>query len=387
MQPTMTPKPFRVEIPQAVLDDLRQRLERVRWPDALEGAGWSYGADLGYMKELVAYWRDRFDWRAWERTINSFPNFRATLDGLGVHFLHVPGRGPKPLPLLLTHGWPGSFLEFLKIIPLLADPAAHGGDAGDSFTVVIPSIPGYGFSDRPAAAGMSNQRIAELWLELLRGLGYERFGAQGGDWGAGISTWMALEHPQHLIGLHLNYIPGSYYPHLGPESPPLSAAEKQFLADCDRWFEEEGGYAAVQRTFPQTPAFALNDSPAGLAAWIVEKFRAWGDCDGEAERRFSKDELLANVTLYWVTETIHSSMRLYFESRRTPLRLKAGERVTVPTGVAAFPKEAPAPPREWVERGYNLARWTKMPRGGHFAALEEPELLAEDLRNFFRPLR
>jgi pimeloyl-ACP methyl ester carboxylesterase len=383
----MTPEPFRLEVPQAVLDDLRQRLARTRWPDAVEGAGWSYGADLGYMKELVAYWQEGFDWRAQERLINSFPNFRVSLDGLRIHFLHVAGRGPKPFPLVLTHGWPGSFLEFLKIIPRLTDPAAHGGDARDAFTIVIPSIPGYGFSDRPTAAGCSNRRIAGLWLALMRGLGYERFGAQGGDWGAGISTWLALEHPEHVVGLHLNYIPGSYYPHLGPESPPLTGAEEQFLAECDRWFEEEGGYAAVQRTFPQTPAYALNDSPVGLAAWIVEKYRAWGDCEGEVERRFSKDELLANVTLYWVTETIHSSMRLYFESRRTPLQLKAGERIAVPTAVADFPKEAPAPPREWVERGYHLVRWTPMPRGGHFAALEEPALLAEDLRAFFRELR
>jgi pimeloyl-ACP methyl ester carboxylesterase len=276
--------------------------------------------------------------------------------------------------LILTHGWPGSFLEFLEVIPLLT---------AQSFDVVVPSLPGYGFSDRPASPG-----IGELWVKLMRGLGYERFGAQGGDWGASVSTAMALAAPEALFGLHLNYIPGSLRPWLGEGSAELAPIERQFLEDAGHWYETEGAYAHVQRNEPQTLAYALNDSPAGLAAWIVEKFRDWGDCDGDVLGRFGRDELLANVTLYWVTETVHSASRLYFETRKTPLALGPGQRVRVPTAIARFPQESPFPPREWIERVYDVVRWSEMPRGGHFAALEEPELLADDVLSFFasRPI-
>jgi pimeloyl-ACP methyl ester carboxylesterase len=273
----------------------------------------------------------------------------------------------------------------LKILPLLTHPAAHGGREEDAFDVVVPSLPGYGFSDRPSARGVGNQRTADLWAALMSRLGYERFGAQGGDWGAGVSSWLARRHPERVLGLHLNYIPGSYAPSLA--GAPPSPAEQAFVEDKERWFERDGGYAHVQITRPQTLGIALNDSPAGLMAWIVEKFREWGDCDGVLERRFTRDELLANVTLYWVTQTAHSSFRFYYESMRTPLRFEAGERLTPPCGVAVFPLEAPSPPREWVERVYDVRRWTVMPSGGHFAAMEEPERLAEDIRAFFRPLR
>jgi len=379
-------QPFEVHIPQATLDDLRERLARTRWPDTIPGSGWEYGSDLAYMQELTAYWREQFDWRAQERAINQFRHFRAVVDGLGIHFIHARGAGPNPLPLIITHGWPGSFVEMLKILPMLADPAAHGGDPADAFDVVVPSLPGYGFSDRPSQPAMHTFRIAELWVQLMRGLGYERFGAQGGDWGASVTTVLGLAHPDELLGIHLNYIPGSFRPHL-PPGTPLSADEQAFLEDRERWSQDEGGYGHIQATRPQTLAYGLNDSPAGMAAWIVEKFRTWSDCDGQVERRFTKDELLTNVTIYWATETIHSSARLYYETRRRPLQLGPGERVTAPCGVAHFPYEIPAPPREWVERGYDIRRWTTMPRGGHFAAMEEPELLAEDIRAFFRPLR
>ncbi|HWC64846.1 MAG TPA: alpha/beta fold hydrolase, partial [Thermoanaerobaculia bacterium] len=281
---------------------------------------------------------------------------------------------------------PGSFVEMRKLVPLLADPGAHGGDPADAFDVVVPSLPGYGFSGRPSSPGMDFFRIADLWSRLMEELGYARFGAQGGDFGASVSTALALENSRRLTGIHLNYVPGSYAPDLSP-GPPPSAEEEAFLAAQARWDEEEGGYDHAQRTFPQTLAFALNDSPAGLAAWIVEKFRSWADCGGDWRTRFTADDLLTNVTIYWVTETIGSSMRLYRERTRRPLRFAQGQRVRTPTAIARFAKEAPFPPRAWVERGYDVVRWTEFPRGGHFAAMEEPELLAGDIREFFRPLR
>lgn len=387
----MEVRPFRVAVPDSMLGDLRDRLARTRLPRLSAVAGWSNGIDLVYLEALVEHWRTRFDWRAVEARVNSLPSFRARVDGVGIHFLHLRGKGPVPFPLVLTHGWPGSFLEMLEVAELLANPARHGADAGDAFDVVVPSLPGYGFSDPaggfsdPAGAGGGPRRIAELWAGLLEGLGYERFGLQGGDWGASVSTRLALAHPERVAGLHLNYVPGSYSP--DPSGPPLSPAEEAFRREQQEWLDREGGYGHIQGTKPQTLACALNDSPAGLAAWIVEKVRDWSDCEGDVERRFSKDELLANVTLYWVTGTIHSSIRLYKESRADPLRLAPGERVRVPCGIARFPREAPFPPREWVERGYDVAHWTEMPRGGHFAALEEPELLARDVREFFRNLR
>jgi pimeloyl-ACP methyl ester carboxylesterase len=379
---------FRVNVEQSVLDDLRERLRRTRWPDQIPGSGWEYGANLEYMKELIAYWQKEFDWRKQEREINKFPQFKAVIDGLGIHFVHVRGNGPNPLPLIITHGWPGSFLEMYKILALLTDPASSGGKAEDAFDVVVPSVPGYGFSDLPAKRGFTTFSAAELFIKLMEELGYHKFGAQGGDWGSSISTRMALVHPEKLLGLHLNYIPGSYRPYIGPETPALSAIEEKFVKGSERWLEEEGGYDHIQATYPQTAAFGLNDSPAGLAAWILEKLRSWSDSKGDVETRFSKDEILTHITLYWVTQTIYSSMRLYYEvARHAQLAFQKGEKVTVPTGMAHFAFEEPAAPREWVERGYNLQRWSYFPKGGHFAAWEEPELLAQDIREFFRPLR
>jgi pimeloyl-ACP methyl ester carboxylesterase len=362
-------------------------LKSTRWPDEIEGSRWDYGAHLGYIKELVMYWAARFDWREQEKGLNRLHHFRAVVDGTGIHFIHERGKGKLPFPLIITHGWPGSFVEMVKIIPLLADPAAHGGDPADAFDVVVPSIPGYGFSDRPALRGMDAFRIADLWSELMRGLGYNRFGAQGGDWGASISTVLGFRYPSSVAGVHLNYIPGSYMPYLGEDVRSVSIAEQQFLLDAGRWYEDEGGYAHEQRTKPQTLAMGLNDSPAGLAAWIVEKFREWSDCGGDVEQRFTRDELLTNVMIYWVTETIHSSSRLYYEARKAPLHFRKDERMQVPCGIAHLPLESPFPPREWIERFYNVQHWTEFPRGGHFAAAEEPALLAEDIRRFFRPLR
>jgi len=341
---------------------------------------------LDYLRELCRYWREEFDWKAQLDELAAFDHYRYETPEIGVHFLHARGKGPRPMPLVITHGWPGSVLELAKVIPRLADPARFGGDPADAFDVVAPSLPGFGFSDRPARPGMNLFRIADLWAGLMRELGYERFAAQGGDFGAGVDTALGLRHADRLIGIHLNYIPGSYRPYLAPGETP-SAVESAGLADAAAWGEEHGAYAHVQRREPQTLAYGLNDSPAGLAAWLVEKFRGWADCDGDVERRFTRDELLANVTLYWMTETIHSSCRLYFEGRRAPLHFQVGESVEVPFGIAHFPKELPFPPRPWIERGYRVVHWTEMPSGGHFAAMEEPELLAEDLRCWFRSFR
>jgi pimeloyl-ACP methyl ester carboxylesterase len=380
-------QPFAINIPESTLADLQQRLANTRWPDGIAGSAWSSGADLNYMREIVHYWLTEFDWRTQEKALNRFSQFRADVDGIAIHFLHERGKGPHPVPLIITHGWPGSFVEMLKIIPRLTDPASYGGDVADSFDVIVPSLPGYGFSDRPTQAGMNAFRIADIWARLMAGLGYERFGAQGGDWGASVATCLGLMHPTRLTGLHLNYIPGSFKPYLGPGSRTLSATENAFLQAQESWLQTEGGYSHVQATRPQTVAFGLNDSPAGVAAWIIEKFREWADCDGEIERRFTKDELLTNVMIYWTTQTIHSSMRLYYEGRRRPLHFKEGEAIKVPCAVARFSKEAPFPPREWIERSYNVQRWTEFGSGGHFASMEEPDLLTADIRDFFRALR
>jgi len=380
-------EPFRIHVPEAALEDLRTRLARTRLPDALPDAGWTTGADLGYMRSLIAYWLAGFDWRAQEARLNAFTHVRVPVQGIRVHAIHERGRGPRPLPLVITHGWPGSFTEMLTLIPLLADPATHGADPADAFDVVVPSIPGFGFSDTPAEAGWSSARVGDLWADLMTALGYYRFGAQGGDFGAGVATRLGLRHAARLVGLHFNYVPGSYAPFLGDGATPPTDEERAFLHAAQEWSASEGGYQHLQATKPQTPAFALTDSPVGLAAWIVEKFHDWGDCRGDIETRFSKDDLLTNIAVYWFTGTIGSSMRLYYESRRAPFQFAAGDRVRVPCGFARFPLEDPFPPRSWVERGYDVQRWSELPSGGHFAAMEEPQMLAADIRAFFRPLR
>jgi pimeloyl-ACP methyl ester carboxylesterase len=379
-------QPFAPPFSQASLDDLRARLSRTRWVDEISGSGWQYGFSLDFLRDVCRFWRDEFDWNAKVETFRSFPHYRFTHGEIGIHFLRERGKGKHPIPIVVTHGWPGSFLEMLRLVPMLTDPAAFGGDASDSFDVIVPSLPGYGYSDRPNQSGMNVWHIADIWALMMRELGYERFAAQGGDLGAGVSTALGLRHPNRMLGIHLNYIPGSYQPYLLPDAK-LAPAEQQFMKERARWYDENGAYAHIQRTHPQTVAYGLNDSPVGLAAWILEKFRDWADCKGDLWSRFTRDELLANVTLYWMTETIHSSFRLYWEGARAPMQFQQADFVSVPCAIARFPKEAPFPPREFVDRGYNVLRWTEMPRGGHFAAAEEPELLAADIRSFFRGLR
>ncbi|MFZ0659591.1 MAG: epoxide hydrolase family protein [Candidatus Binataceae bacterium] len=378
-------EPFKVAVSDEVLADLRARLERTRFPDEVPATAWEYGSNLAYMREVVDYWRTRYDWRAHEARINRFAQFRAEVDGLGIHFIHEPGRGPNPKPLLLIHGWPGSICEFMDIIPMLTDPAAHGGDPKDSFTVIAPSLPGYGFSDHPRARAMNIQAIAEIFFKLMTEvLGFKRFAVQGGDWGAAVTSRMGEVYARSLHGIHINMI--AIGPAEGRSAVELTPEEKVFLGNMEKFRTHETGYQWIQGTKPQTLAYGLNDSPAGLAAWIIEKFRTWSDCKGEVESRFSKDQLLTNVMVYWITQTINSSTRLYYEARHHPWRLKPGTRIEAPTAIAVFPGELVLPPRHWAERVYNVQRWTEMPRGGHFAAMEEPKLLSDDIRAYFRGL-
>lgn len=383
----MTITPFTIAISDAALSDLQQRLSTTRWLDAMPNSGWNEGCDADFLKRIVTYWRDGFDWRAQEKRLNALGQFMTEVDGQSVHFIHRRGTGPAPMPLILTHGWPGSFVEMAAIIPLLADPGSHGGDPQDAFDVVVPSLPGYGFSPAPTSPGTASPRVAQLWAGLMTQLGYEHFGAQGGDWGAGVSTWLAWQFPQRVTGVHLNFIPGSYRPPLTDAEPAITAEEQTFLQTSSAWIDAEGAYGRIQGTKPQSLAFGLNDSPVGLAAWILEKFHGWSDFQGDIEQGFGLDELLTNLSVYWFTGTIGSSFRLYLEGRARPLHLASGQRVLPPLGVAQFPVELPMPPRSWVERCFDVQRWTMMPRGGHFAAMEQPQALAEEVRAFFRPLR
>ena len=377
--------PFRCEIPESVLDDLRERLARTRFPDEVNDENWSYGTDLSYLKELCAHWRDKFDWRAQEATLNAFDQFTTEIDGLSLHFIHARSPHEDAMPLVITHGWPGSVAEFLQIIDPLRNPTEHGGDAADAFHVVCPSIPGYAFSEASREPGMSPQRVSEMIAKLMARLGYDHYGAQGGDWGSMISQGLASLDPEHCAGIHLNMVFAG--PPAGAENPMegLTAQELENLADGQRIQNDEMGYFRIQSTKPQTLGVGLNDSPAGLASWIVEKFRTWSDCNGDIESVYTKDQLLTNITLYWVTNSITSSTRLYCESTRASGMAALDH--DVPMGCAIFPKELVRAPRSWVESHFNVKQWTEMPRGGHSAAMEQPDLLVEDVRTFFRQIR
>jgi pimeloyl-ACP methyl ester carboxylesterase len=379
---------FRVEIPEADLRDLRGRLARTRWPEAETVEDWSQGVPLAYMRELCAYWADRYDWRATEARLNTLAQFRTEIDGLGIHFVHVRSRHDEALPLILTHGWPGSVVEFLKVIGPLADPTAHGGDAADAFHVVCPSLPGYGFSDRPAQRGWSVERIARAWVRLMARLGYERYGAQGHDWGTSVTASIAQQDPGHVVGIHL--VP----PLAAPDTATfddLTEAERAALDDLERAQEWESGYAIEQATRPQTLGYGLVDSPVGLCAWIVEKFWSWTDCEGQPEKVLSRDEILDNVMLYWLPGTGASSARLYWESfKQVSERFSRStdDTVAVPTGCSIFPKEIPRVSRRWATRRFTDIRyWNELDKGGHFAAFEQPQVFVDEVRSFFRLVR
>jgi len=374
----VTIAPFRVEVPAAELADLRARLERTRWPAREPVDDWSQGVPLAYVPELCDHWAHGYDWRATEARLNALPQFRTEIDGLGIHFIHARSPSPDALPLLLSHGWPGSIVEFLKVI----------GPLSEDFHVVCPSLPGYGFSDRPARPGWGIERIACAWIELMARLGYERYGAQGSDWGTSISTSIAQQDPDHVVGIHLT-------PPLAPPDPAtfddLTESERAALAAIDRSAESDSGYSRVHATRPQTIGYALVDSPAGLCAWIVEKFQAWTDCDGHPENALTRDEMLDDVMLYWLPRTGASSARLYRESIAQVNEWISGaatDTVTVPTGCSIFPKELQRPSRRWAQRRFlDIRHWGEPDRGGHFAAFEQPELFVDEVRSFFGHVR
>lgn len=379
-----SPEPFAPRATAAELDDLRARLRATRWPDAPEDAGWSLGTDVGYLRELVAYWADEFDWPAQEAALARLPRFRVAVGGLRIHYVHARAVAPSGpvLPLVLTHGWPDSFWRYSKVVPLLTDPGAHGADPADAFDVVVPDLPGFGYSDRPGVP-LDSVAVAGLWARLMSLLGYERFGAAGGDIGSHVSRYLALDHADRVVAVHRTDAGLAAF---GGDPADLTPEERDWLRGAAGWAAAEGAYAAMHRTKPQTAAAGLTDSPAGLAAWIVEKLHAWSDCDGDVERRFSKDEILTNLTIYWLTGTIGSSMRMYHANAAiAPEQL--ARRVEVPSGFAVFRGDLVRAPRAWLERTTHLVRFTEPERGGHFAAFEEPERYAEELREFFRPYR
>jgi pimeloyl-ACP methyl ester carboxylesterase len=382
----MAGQPFSLGVPDNAITDLRERLARTRFPDQAPGDPWAYGTSVDYLRGLIEYWCTNFDWRAQEARLNAFPQFKAPLHDIDVHFLHVPGKGPNPCPLLLMHGWPGSVFEFMDIIPRLTDPARFGGDPADAFTVVAPSLPGYGMSFRPGQKRFGIEEIADCLADLMtETLGYRRFAAQGGDWGGITASRMGYAHADKLIGIHVNLLAVRRDTNMVSNPTP---EERTYLGELAQWLKEETGYQWIQGTRPQTLSFALTDSPAGLAAWIVEKFRVWSDCNGDVESAFTRDQLLANISLYWFTGAIGSSFFPYYFRMHRPWPIPEGGRIEVPTGYAAFPREILRAPRSLAERTYtNLQRWTVMSRGGHFAAMEEPDALADDVRAFFRPLR
>ena len=374
-------RPFRIDIPQASLDDLRARLESTRWPDHLPGVGWDYGIPLDYVQQLANYWRTSYDWRVHERTLNDFPQFTTMIDGQCAHFLHVRSPEPDAMPLIITHGWPGSIVEFINIIGPLTDPRAHGADPADAFHLVVPSIPGYGFSGPTQDRAWNVHRIARAWEELMLRLGYQHYGAQGGDWGSAISRELGLVAPEHITGVHLNML----FPWM-PEDPADLTDEERDRVETMRRFRATGsGYGAIQSTRPQTLAYGLTDSPAGQLAWIAEKFGEWTD-DGLPEEAVDRDQLLTNIMVYWLTKTAGSSARLYYEAARSGTSSPPAAS-TAPTGLAVFAREIARPIRRFAEMSNNIVHWTEFDRGGHFAAMEEPDLLIGDVRAFFRQLR
>ncbi len=383
-------EPFKVAVPARVLTDLRARLRKTRWAEDFGNEQWAYGTNSTALKGLVDYWLNGFDWRRQEREMNRYPHYRATIDGIPIHFIHQPGKGPRPIPIVLSHGWPWTFWDLHKLIGPLSDPAAFGASPDDAFDVVVPSLPGYGFSTPLTATGINYWRTADLWVTLMREvLGYDRFAAQGGDWGAMVSAQLGHKYPQHMIGIHVTMVGPLSLTGMRPKPEEYGPEEAGWFERTAHFFEAESGYFHLQTTKPQTLAYALNDSPVGLCSWIVEKRRTWSDCDGRVERRFTRDDLLTTVTLYWVTQSFGTSARYYYEAVHNPWQPSHdGEKlITAPMAVAVFPREVILMPRRWVERMYNLQRWTVFQSGGHFAPMEEPQALIEDIRTFFRTLR
>jgi pimeloyl-ACP methyl ester carboxylesterase len=383
-------EPFTINIPDAVLDDLKSRLRRTRFAADFGNEAWDYGANGTYLQELLHYWAEDYDWRAQERAMNGFSHFRTVIDNVPIHFIHERGRGPNPVPLIMSHGWPWTFWDLQKVIRPLTDPASFGGDAADAFDVIIPSLPGFGFSTPLTTPGVNFSRTADMWVRLMQRLGYETFAAQGGDFGAFVTAQLGHKYADRMLGVHvhlagpLGMISGNM-----PDALMFGPGEESWQAANAAFFDQESAYSRLQSTKPQTLAYGLNDSPAGLCAWILEKRRRWSDCGGEVERRFSKDDLCTTMTLYWVTQSIGTSARFYAEARRRPWTPSHDRQpvVEAPTAVLLFENDIVKLPRRWAEGYYNLQRWNVAQTGGHFAPMEEPGILVQDLRDFFRTLR
>ena len=389
-------KPFTISISPFIIEDLRERLGRARWPDEISGAGWEYGTNLAYLRDLCTHWGHGFDWKEQEALLNEFHQFQAKVDGFCLHFIHEKGvgggasgshsvgsdqteAGVQRIPILLIHGWPDSFVRFTKLIPLLTAGGKGQAGGGVVFDVIVPSIPGFGFSEKPSSPGMDTQKVAALFAGLMDGLGYDKFLVHGGDWGSSIGEELAIQFPDRVLGIHLTDVP---YQHLFMYKPDdLKPAEKAYLKAGQQWQQQEGAYALEQATKPQTLAYALNDSPVGLAAWIIEKFYSWSDCNGDLESVYTRDELLTNLTIYWVTQTAGSAARIYFEGMHHP-RKGTGEKSGVPAAFYISARDLVPAPREFAERVFTVKQWTQPPHGGHFAAMEEPRLLAEDIFRF-----
>ncbi len=383
-------RPFRIDIPQADLDDLRRRIAQTRWPDEIPGVGWDRGVPLGYLKELADYWRGSYDWRAAEARLNAYPQFVTEIEGVNVHFLHVRSPEADALPLILTHGWPGTVAEFLDVIEPLTDPVAHGGAAADAFHLVIPSIPGYAFSGPTGQVGWDTGRVAGAWKELMSRLGYDRYAVQGGDWGMPISLRLGLADPEHVVGVHLNMCV-TFPPQDPAAMAGLGEADLARLEFTAQFMQDGTGWQRIQSTRPQTLSYALTDSPVGQLAWIAEKYKEWTDSAKVPEDAVSRDHILTAVSIYWLTATAGSSAQLYYESSHMDadfVRTWAGPwPLTMPVGVASFPKDAVRPVRRFAEQILpTLSQWTEFDRGGHFPALEQPQLLVSDIRTFARSL-
>lgn len=381
--------PFEIDIADAALADLKRRLAATRMPDQIADTTWEYGTDSSYLSELIAYWQNDFDWKKQESELNQFDQFKTEIDGLDMHFIHQRSENPDAIPLMIVHGWPGSVAEFSKIVGPLTDPVAHGGDIADSYHVIAPSLPGFGFSERPNEPGYSPEKIAHILAGLMQRLGYEQYAIAGGDWGAIINRYLANNYPERLIGLHSNMVLAGP-PADETQRDDVSEAVSSLRTARIAYMLNEVGYQRIQGTKPQSLGYGLNDSPAGLAAWIVEKFHGWSDlpqdADGDLDNYFSKDELLTNIAIYWFTETITSSARIYYENSKTPV-VKPIEYIDVPTGVALYPAEIFITPRSWVAAAYDLRHYSLMEQGGHFAALEQPASYLNELNTFFRLLR
>ena len=376
---------FTINISDDFIEDLSARLKNTRWTNGRESLKWEYGTNKAYLKDFVSYWIEEYDWKKQEKQFNSYPQFKCNVDGVDIHFFHIKGKGKNPIPIILTHGWPDSFIRYQKIIPILTDPTRFGRNSNDSFDVVIPSVPGFGFSTLPDSKGVNNSDIADLWIKLMtKNLGYEKFGALGGDVGSGVTRYLAYKYPEHLIGIHLTDAGIRRDIVFSNNNENLSTEEIQYKQSALKWISTEGAYMSIQSTKPQTLSYGLSDSPVGLSAWILEKFYTWGDCNGNLEKRFSKDELLNNIMIYWLTNSIGTSNHLYYENTHSLPKIG---KIIVPTGLALFSKDVLIPPKKWVESNLNVVHWTDIPEGGHFTAMEVPDLFADDVIKFYHNLR